>query len=269
MIVLISLLGLIGDSATQPLIDNVKSLAPGPARDIFLNAIRNLQKGQGTAGILFVVGLAGALWAASGYIGAFTKAANRIWDVEEGRPAYKTIPLRLAVTALLMVLMVLTSFGIVVSGGIASSAGDTIGVGSTGVAVWNIAKWPVIILMVSLMFSILYYATPNVRLPRFRWVTPGGVLAVLLWIAASAGFAFYVSNFGSYNKTYGALGGIITFLVWLWITNIVVLLGAELDAELERGRQIERGMRPKDKEPYLEPRDEAKSSDWCSAPQSG
>lgn len=257
LIVLVSVLGLIGDSATQPLIDNVEDLAPGPARDIFIDAIRNLQNGQGAAGVLFVVGILAALYSASGYIGAFTKAANVIWDVEEGRPVYKTIPLRIAVTLLMMVLIVLSAFGIVVSGGIASSLGDTIGVGDTAVTVWNIAKWPVIVLLVSLMFSVLYYATPNVRQPGFRWVTPGGILAVVLWILASAGFALYVASFGSYNKTYGALGGAITFLVWLWITNIAVLLGAELNAEVERGRQIEAGMRPEDKEPFLEPKEPA------------
>ncbi len=261
LIVLISLLGLIGNSVIDPLIENIEDLAPGSARDILIDAIRNLQSGQGAAGLLFVIGLAGALYSASGYIGAFTKAANVIWDVEEGRPVYKTIPLRLGVTLLLMLLMVLTSAGIVVSGGVAGAVGDAIGVGSTAVTIWDIAKWPVIILLVSLMFSILYYATPNVRQPGFRWVTPGGLLAVLLWIVASAVFAFYVANFGSYNKTYGALGGIISFLVWLWITNIVVLLGAELNAELERGRQIEAGMRPTDREPFLEPRDEAEPDD--------
>lgn len=257
LIVLVSVLGLIGDSATQPLIDNVEALAPGPARDIVLDAIRNLQRSQGAAGVLFIVGILAAFYSASGYIGAFTKAANVIWDVEEGRPFYKTIPLRLAVTLLMMVLIVLSIFGIVVSGGIAESLGDTVGVGDTAVTAWGYAKWPVIILMVSLMFSVLYYATPNVKQPGFRWVTPGGLLAVLVWILASAAFAFYVSNFGSYNKTYGALGGAITFLVWLWITNIAVLLGAELNAEIERGRQIEGGMRPEDKEPFLEPREAA------------
>lgn len=261
LIVLISLLGLIGHSVTDPLINNVQDLAPGPARQIFVDAIHNLEKGQGTAGLLFVVGLAAALWSASGYIGAFTKAANSIWDVEEGRPVYKTIPLRLGVTLILMVLMVLSAIGIVVSGGLASAVGDALGVGGPAVTAWNIAKWPVIIVLVSLMFSILYYATPNVRQPGFRWVTPGGVIAVVLWIIASAAFAFYVANFSSYNKTYGALGGIVSFLVWLWITNLVVLLGAELNAELERGRQIEAGMRPKDKEPFLPPREPAGEDD--------
>jgi membrane protein len=266
LLVLVAVLGLIGDSVTQPLLDNLKTVAPGPAQDIFTNAIRNLQKSQGAAGVLFVVGLLAALWSASGYIGAFTKAANAIWDVEEGRPPWRTIPLRLAVTTLMLVLTAISAIAVVLSGGLADQVGNLIGLGSTAVAVWNVAKWPVIVLIVGLMLSILYYATPNVRQPRFRWVTPGGLLAVLLWIIASAAFALYVSNFSSYNKTYGTLGGVISFLVWLWITNIVILLGAELNAELERRRQIEGGMRPTDKEPFLPPRSDPAPNDENGGP---
>ena len=269
LLVLVSVLGLIGNSVTQPLMDNLKSVAPGPAQDIFTNAIRNLAKSQGAAGILFVVGLAGALWSASGYIGAFTKAANAIWDVEEGRPVWKTIPLRLSVTALMLVLTAVSAIAVVLSGGLASAVGNLVGGGGTAVTVWNIAKWPVIVLIVSLMMSILYYATPNVRQPGFRWVTPGGLTAVVLWIIASAAFALYVSNFSSYNKTYGSLGGVIAFLVWLWITNIVILLGAELNAELERRRQIEAGMRPADKEPFLPPRSDPDPDDDKGGPHAG
>ena len=257
LIVLVSLLGLIGAAATDPLLENLRAVAPGPAQEIFTNAIEGLQRSQGAAGVLLVVGLAAALWSASSYIGAFTKAANRIWDVEEGRPVWKTIPLRLAVTVVLLVLIVLSCIGVVVSGGLAEEVGGLLGLGDTAVTAWEIAKWPVIVLIVSLMFSILYYATPNVRQPGFRWVTPGGLLAVVLWILASAAFAFYIANFGSYNKTYGTLGGVIAFMVWLWITNIVVLLGAELNAEIERGRQIEAGQSP-GREPFLPPREEAK-----------
>ena len=255
LIFLVTVLGLIGPSATQPLIDNLQTVAPGPAQEIFTNAIRDLQRSQGTAGVLLVVSLGAALWSASGYIGAFMKAANSIWDVEEGRPVWKTLPLRLGVTVLLLVLTGISAIAVVVSGGLADQFGNLLGVGDTAVTVWNIAKWPVIVLVVSLMLSVLYYAMPNVRQPGFRWVTPGSVVAVVLWIAASAAFTLYLANFGSYNKTYGALGGIITFLVWLWITNIAILFGAELNAELERRRQIDGGMRPVDKEPYLPPRD--------------
>ena len=257
LLALISLLGLFGQSATQPLLDNLGSIAPGPGKQIVTNAITNLQKSQGAAGILFVVGLGAALWSASGYVGAFMRAANDVWDVEEGRPVWKTIPLRLGVTALLLVLLTISAVAVVVTGPLAQRVGDVVGLGSAAVTAWDIAKWPVLILIVSFMIALLYYATPNVKHPKFQWVSPGSIMAVVLWIIASALFAFYVSNFGSYNKTYGALGGVIVFLTWLWITNIVILFGAEFNAEMERGRQIQGGL-PEDKEPFLEPRDTRK-----------
>jgi membrane protein len=258
LIVLVSVLGLIGESATQPLIDNLGKVAPGPAKDIFTSAIENIEGSQGAAGLFFVVGLLAALWSASGYIGAFMRASNAIYDIEEGRPLWKTLPLRVGLTGLLMVLTAVSAIGVTLSGGLAHEAGDLIGVGDTAVGVWNIAKWPVLLLFVSFLFAVLYWAAPNVKQPGFRWITPGGVLAVIGWVVASAAFAFYVGNFASYNKTYGALAGPIVFLVWLWISNVMILLGAEFNAEVERGRAIEGGMRPEDAEPFVEPRDTRK-----------
>jgi membrane protein len=258
LIVLVSLLGLIGSSATQPLIDNLGQVAPGPAQEIFTDAIRNIQDSQGAAGVFFFVGLLGALWAASGYIGAFMRASNAIYEIEEGRPLWKTLPVRVGLTVLLMLLTAVSAIGVTISGGLAQEVGNVLGVGPTAVDVWNIAKWPVLLLAVSLMFALLYWAAPNVRQPGFKWITPGGALAVLGWVIASLAFAFYVANFGSYNKTYGALAGPIIFLVWLWISNVMILLGAEFNAELERGRAIDAGMRPEDKEPFMEPRDTRK-----------
>ena len=254
LIAVLSILGLLGRSVTQPLIDNVSTVAPGPAKDIFVSAIQNLQDNGGTAGVLLVVGLAAAIWSASGYVSAFMRASNVVWDVEEGRPIYKTIPLRVGVTVVMLILLTASAIAVVVTGPLARQVGDIIGVGGAAVTAWDIAKWPVLVLIVALMLSILYYAAPNVRQPGFKWVTPGGLLAVVLWIVASALFALYVANFGSYNKTYGTLGGVVAFLVWLWITNIVILFGAELNAELERGRQIAAGQ-AEDREPFLEPRD--------------
>jgi membrane protein len=261
LLALISLLGLFGQSATQPLLDNIGSIAPGPGKQIITNAITNLQKSQGSAGIMFFVGLAAALWSASGYTGAFMRASNDIWDVEEGRPAWKTIPLRVGVTGLLLVLLTISAMAVVLTGPLAQHVGDIVGLGSAAVTAWDIAKWPVLILVVAFMIALLYYAAPNVKHPKFQWVSPGSLMAVVLWIIASAIFAFYVANFGSYSKTYGALGGVIVFLTWLWITNNVILLGAEVNAEIERGRQIQGGMTPKDKEPFLEPRDTRKMKD--------
>ena len=257
MLALVSVLGLLGQSSTQALIDNLGQVAPGPAKDIFTTAIQNLQQSQGAAGVLFVVGLAAALWSASGYVAAFMRASNAIYDVEEGRPFLRKGSVRVGVTLVMLVLLAISALAVVISGGLADHVGRLLGLGSTVVAVWDVAKWPVLLVVVSLMFSILYWASPNVRQPGFRWVTPGGLLAVVVWLVASAAFAFYVANFGSYNKTYGALGGVIVFLVWLWISNIAVLLGAELNAEIERGRQIEAG-HPPDAEPFLEPRDTRK-----------
>ncbi len=259
LIVLVSVLGLIGNSVTQPLIDNLGKVAPGAAKQIFTSAITNIQKNQGTAGVLVIVGLAGALWSASGYVGAFMRASNVVWDVEEGRPIWKTIPVRLGVTVVTLLLLTAGAIAVTFTGGLAREVGNVIGVGNTAVQIWDIAKWPVLVILVAVMLAILYYAAPNVKQPGFHWVTPGGLLAVLLWIAVSALFALYVANFSSYNKTYGALASVIVFLVWLWITNTVILLGAELNAELERARQIEGGL-PADREPFLPPRSEPKEA---------
>jgi membrane protein len=258
LIALVSILGLIGHSATQPLLNNLGTVAPGPAKQIFTGAITGLQKSQGAAGVLFVIGIASAIWSASGYVGAFMRASNAIYEVDEGRSFFVKRPVQLLVTVAMLILLAASAIAVVVTGGLAKQVGNLVGVGGTAVTVWDIAKWPVLILVVAFMFSILYWAAPNVKQPGFRWLTPGGVLAVVVWIVASALFAFYVANFGSYNKTYGTLGGVIAFLVWLWISNIAVLLGAELNAELERGRQLEAGVPAHDRmrvEPRAEPKE--------------
>jgi membrane protein len=255
LFVFVTIIGVIGEGVTEPLLDNVGAFAPSEAKDILTNAIREIERSRGGAGILLIVGVAAALWAASGYVAAFIRASNIVWDVEEGRPVWKTLPLRLGVTLVLVVLLAASALIVVFTGPLAERAGDVIGVSGAVVTVWGVAKWPLLVLIVALMLSILYYSAPNVRQPGFRWVTPGSILAVAVWIVASAAFALYVANFGSYNKTYGSLGGIIIFLVWLWLTNVAVLLGAELNAEVERRRQIEKGV-PPEREPFLPPRDE-------------
>jgi membrane protein len=253
IIVLTSLLALLGPAATQTLIDNINTTVPGQGRDILVNAIQELQQSKG-AGLFAVVGLAGALWSASAYIGAFMRASNAIYEMPEGRPVWKTLPLRVGLTIAIVVLLAVCAIGVVATGTVADRAGQLLGIGSTGVLVWEIAKWPVIAILVSLAFALLYWASPNVKHPGFRWLSPGGVLAVVVWVLASAAFALYVGNFGSYNKTYGSLGGVIGFLVWLWISNIAILLGAEFDAELAGGRR-NRSRTTAEKEPFLPPRD--------------
>ena len=255
LIVIVSVLGLIGHSVTQPLITNLGSVAPGPARQIFTSAVRNIQSRQATAGVLFIVGLLVSLWSASGYIAGFMRASNVIWDVEEGRPFYKTMPIRLPVTLATVILLTISALAVVFTGSLAGQIGNLIGAGSLAVQIWDISKWPVMVVFISVILAILYYTGPNVRQPGFRWVTPGGIVAVLLWLAVSGLFALYVANFSSYNKTYGALASVIVFLVWLWLTNVAILFGAELNAELERGRQIAGGQ-PLDTEPYLPLRDQ-------------
>jgi membrane protein len=253
LIALVSILGLIGGAAIDPLEKNLGTFAPGPARQILENALHGLTGSRGGAGILFFVGLAAAIWAAAGYIGAFIRASNAIWDVEEGRPIWHTVPLRLGITIVMLVLLTVTAIAVTVTGPVAHKVGELIGVGGAAVTAWDIAKWPVLLLIVGLMFSILYYAAPNVQQLGVRWVTPGGILAVVVWLVVSGLFGLYVGNFGSYNKTYGSLGAVVIFLVWLWLTNIAILFGAELNAEIARGRQIEAGQ-PADREPFLPPR---------------
>src|SRR3954447_19073510 len=253
LLALISLLGLLGSSATQPLIDNVSTVAPGAAKDIVTNAIKNLQQNQGAAGVLVIVGLAVALWSASGYVAAFMRASNAIYEVGEGRPIWKTAPTRFLTTLVLVVMLAAVAIAVTVTGPLAQQVGKVLGIGSAAVTAWDIAKWPVVLIVVMMMFAILYWAAPNVKHPKFRWISPGGIAGVVIWLIASAAFALYVAKFASYNKTYGALGGVIVFLIWLWISNVAILLGAEFNAELERGRQIEAG-HPAEREPLLEPR---------------
>ncbi|WP_241661280.1 YihY/virulence factor BrkB family protein [Thermomonospora catenispora] len=257
MLVIVSLVGLGGQSVSQGLVDNVDDLAPGAVRDVLVNALNELQRGRGGAGLVAIVGLLVAIWSASGYVAAFMRASNAIYDVPEGRPIWKTLPIRVAVTLTALVLLAVSAIAVVISGPIARKAGDLLGLGPQAVTAWNIAKWPVLLVVVSLLFSLLYWASPNAR-QGFRWVTPGGLLALAVWLLASAGFAFYVANFGSYNKTYGSLAAVIIFLVWLWISNIALLLGAELNAELQRGKAIAGGLAPGGREPYVEPRDTRK-----------
>ncbi len=256
MLALALLLGLLGRSATQTLTDNLAEVAPGPAQEIFTDAIANLQSNQGAAGILFVVGLGVALWSASGYVGAFMRASNAIYEVREGRPFWKLRPLQIAVTLAMVLMLALVVVALVLSGPLADAVGDAIGVSDAAVKLYKLAKWPLLALVVLLMLAVLYYASPNVKLPGFKWVTPGSVLAVVVWVVASLGFTFYVSNFGSYERTYGALGGVITFLVWLWVTNIAVLLGAELNAEIERERELIAGVAGAEEAIQLPPRED-------------
>jgi membrane protein len=258
LIALVSLLGLFGDprSTTQSLTEIITDIGPESAAETFSGPIESITESRSTAGFAFVLGLLVAIWSASGYIGAFMRASNVIYETPEGRPFWKLRPLQLAVTLAMIVLMVFLAVGLVMTGPIVDAVAEPIGLSQTAVDVWDIAKWPVMALVFLLMVGVLYYASPNVKLRDRRWITPGALVAIVVWIIASALFAFYVSNFGSYDKTYGTLGGLIALLVWFWISNLAILFGHQLNAELERSREIEEGMPGAEREIQLEPRSE-------------
>ncbi|MGW4371833.1 YihY/virulence factor BrkB family protein [Nocardia takedensis] len=240
-VVVSSLLGLAGPSATRSLIDTITELGYGGDNSVSIQLLEQLQSARSLAGPAALVGLVTALWTASGYIGAFVRAINAIYDTEEGRPLWKTVPLRIGLTAALVVLVVVCAGGVLLSGRFAEVTGRWLGFGPAAVSVWGVPKWPVLALLVSVVIALLYWAAPNARQLGLRWLTPGSVFAVALWVAVSVGFAFYVAHFGSYNKVYGSLAGAVVFLVWMWLSNVAILLGAKLDAELARGRHIEQG----------------------------
>jgi membrane protein len=241
LLALLSLVGLVGQGpkTAKTIISTLK--ATGISSKSLESTIMQLSTSSG-AGLALVIGLLTALWSASGYVGSFGRAMNRVYEIKEGRPVWKLRPVMLLVTLVSVVLVAVVLVGLVVTGPAAKAVGDTIGLGSTAVTIWNIAKWPVMLAIVVFIVALLYYATPNIKMPKFRWISIGALVAILVWVVASALFGFYVSNFSSYNKTYGALAGVIVFLLWLWITNIALLFGAELDAELERGRELQAGV---------------------------
>jgi membrane protein len=256
LIALVSIVGLVGDpvSTTRTVTEIVTKLGPSSAADTFAGPIKSITSHRSAAGILLVVGLATALWSASGYVGAFMRAANVIYETPEGRSFWKLRPLQILVTLVMLLLLAAVALALVLTGPVVDAVAGPLGVGSTAVSIWNIAKWPVLLAVVVTMFAVLFYAAPNVKLAGFRWVTPGALFAIVLWLIASAAFAFYVANFGSYDKTYGALGGVVCLLVWFWITNVALLLGMELNSERERTRELAAGVRGADRELQLDAR---------------
>ncbi|WP_234412400.1 YihY/virulence factor BrkB family protein [Nocardioides sediminis] len=254
-IALTSLLGLVGQAEES--VDTVLEVLDPLVSEQMLGTVeptlRQISESQ-SAGLALVLGLAGALWTASGYVGAFGRAMNRIYEIPEGRPFWKLRPIMLVITIVALALMAAVLLMLVVSGPVAEAIGDVIGVGDAAVTAWSIAKWPVLGIAVVLIVAMLYYATPNVKQPKFRWISVGALVAIVTWVLASVAFAFYVANFSSYNKTYGSLAGVIVALLYLWLTNLALLFGAEVDSELERGRQLQAGMAA-EKDLQLPPRD--------------
>jgi membrane protein len=258
LIAMVSLIGIFGDprSTTESLTEIIGEIGPESAVETFEGPIKSITESSGTAGFALVLGLAASLWSASGYTGAFMRASNVIYETPEGRPFWKLRPLQLLVTLAMIIMLTLLAVSLVLTGPIVEAVAGPLGIGQTAVDIWNIAKWPVMAAVFLLMLAVLYYASPNVKLRGFKWVTPGSVVAIVVWIVASALFAFYVANFGSYNKTYGTLGGLIALLVWFWISNLAILFGHELNAERERSLEIDEGRPRAERELQLEPRDE-------------
>jgi len=260
LIALVSIVGLFADpqSTARTITQIVTQIGPASGAQTFSGPIKSITSNQSAAGILFVVGLVTALWSASGYVGAFMRASNIVYETPEGRPIWKLRPLQLAVTLAIVVLTAIVLLALILTGPIVDAVAGPLGLSSTATTIWDIAKWPVMLALVLTIISLLYYASPNVKLRGFRWVTPGSIFAVVIWIIASALFAFYVANFGSYDKTYGTLGGVIVMLVWLWISNLAILFGHELNSERERGQELAEGVPRAEREIQLEPRSEPK-----------
>jgi membrane protein len=258
LIVLVSIVGLVGDpeSTTNTLTDIVTKVGPESAATTFAGPISQVTESRSTAGFALIVSTLVALWSASGYLGAFIRASNVIYETREGRPFWKLRPLQLLLTLVVVLLLVVMALGVVLTGPIVSDVAEPIGVSDTAVSIWNYAKWLLIAVLFVLMVGLIYYASPNVRQRGFKWISPGAVVALVVWLLASAGFGIYVSQFGSYNKVYGSLAGVVIILIWMWLTNLAILFGHELNAERERDVQLEEGVPGAEREIQLEPRDE-------------
>ncbi|KJL21293.1 ribonuclease BN/unknown domain fusion protein [Microbacterium oxydans] len=259
LIAIFSLLGVVGQgkAASDAVLGIIEQVAPGDTVDTIRGPIEQIAESPG-AGFALITGILLAIWSASGYVGAFSRAMNRIYEIEEGRPFWKLKPVQLLVTVITIVLLVIAAIILVVSGSVTKAIGDALGIGDVPQTVWSIAKWPLLIFIVVLVVAILYYATPNAKQPKFRWISMGALLAIIVLALATAAFGFYVGNFSNYDRTYGSLAGIIIFLLWLWIANLALLFGAEFDAELERGRQLQAGIAAEE-DIQLPPRDTRKS----------
>jgi membrane protein len=260
LIALVAILGLFGDprTTTSTITDVVTSIGPDSAAQTFQGPIESITSNRSGAGIALVIALVTALWSGSGYVGAFIRASNVIYETPEGRSFWKLRPLQLLLTLAMVVLMAIVALGLVLTGPIVDDVAGPIGLSSTATTIWSFAKWPALAALFTLIIAVLYYASPNVRLRGFKWVTPGSILALVVWVVASAAFAFYVANFGSYNETYGALGGLVVLLIWFWITNVAILFGHQLNAERERSLELREGQLGAEREIQLEPRSEPK-----------
>ncbi|MET7375432.1 YihY/virulence factor BrkB family protein [Micromonospora arida] len=258
-IVVVALVGLVsdGERTLDTVVDLANQVGAGAVLSDdeggVLKVIRSVVLEQSNPKLLLSFGLLGALWSASGFIGAFTRASNAVYGVTEGRPVWRLRPLQIGLAAITLVLLAVVALGLIVSGPVTDAVGDLINAGGLARTTWRVAKWPVLAMIMMVLLSMLFWIAPNVRQPRFRWLTPGGAVALISWAAASFGFGLYVANFGSYNTTYGSLGAAIAFLVWLYLSNSALMLGVQINSEVQRGRQLQAGD-PDPDEPVLPPR---------------
>ncbi|MET8230727.1 YihY/virulence factor BrkB family protein [Micromonospora sp. NPDC005298] len=258
-IVVVALVGLVssGERTLDTVVDLANQVGAGSVltddEGGVVGVIRSVVVEQSNPKLLLSFGLLGALWSASGFIGAFTRASNAIYGVTEGRAVWKLRPLQIGLAAITLVLLAVVALGLIVSGPVTDAVGDLVNAGGLARRVWSLAKWPVLAMIMMVLLSLLFWIAPNVRQPRFRWLTPGGGVALFAWALASFGFGLYVANFASYDATYGSLGAAIAFLVWLYLSNSALMLGVQINAEVQRGRQLQAGD-PDPEEPVLPPR---------------
>lgn len=243
LIALVSLLGVLGqgESSRTTMLEVAGRVVPASGLDIIAPVLVRLTESSATIWGL-ALGIAIALWFVSRYVAAFSRAMNRIYDIGEGRPIWKLEPLLFGITAIIGLLSSAAVLLLIISGPLAEAIGDVLGLHHTAVLVWSVAKWPVLLIIVVISVALLYSFAPNVRQPRFRWLSPGAILAILTWVLASVLFGLYVASSSRFGATYGSLSGVIIFLVWLWLTNTALLLGAVLDAEVERARELQAGI---------------------------
>lgn len=256
LVVIVALINLVTDGTTvvDTTVEMLRDLGLGAVvgNESLLAVVDTLLVRQDSARVLLGFGLALAIWSASGYVGVFTRASNRIYSVREGRRWWTLQLLEIGLAAVALVLLAVGGAGLVISGPLVDWAGDALGAGETARLVWSVGRWPVLVAVAIMLLSLLFWIAPNVRQPRFRWLTVGGAVALAVWALVSSGFGLYVANFGSYDRTYGSLGAIMAFLIWVYLSNIALLLGVEVNAEVQRGRLRQAGDR--DPETPLAPR---------------
>ena len=246
LLVAVSLLGLLGQypETYDAIIGAIREVSPDATIDTFDSALRTALEHKGSAAVAFVVGLLVALYGTTGVLEAARRALNVAFEVENGRSFLQRKATDIVSSVVLMVLVLITLVLVFVGGGFAEAVFDLIGLGSTAEEVWAVARWPAAVATAMLVFSWVYYVTPDVEQRSFRWVTPGAAVGVAIWMLASAAFAFYLANLNDLNATYGSFGAALVLIFWLWLSNVAMLFGAQLNAEIERQQQLAEGVPP-------------------------